>query len=235
MADDLRGLSSVLIVVAHPDDAEFGTGGTIARFARAGAEVRVCVVTNGASGSKDPEMTRERLAAIRKAEQEAASAVLGAKEVLWLGYEDAYLEPTIELRRNITRLIRLHRPDLVITHDPSRWYWLDRYINHPDHRACGEATLGAVIPSSDTRLAFPELIDEGLEPHRLKAVWLAGPAEADHWVDISEVIDLKIDALRCHATQVGEGFEVFVKDRGRQAGESQGVEYAEAFKAFWYA
>lgn len=227
---DLLGYESILLVVAHPDDAEFGAGGTIARFAQAGARVHVCVATNGASGSQDPDMTRERLADIRKIEQERASAVLGAKEVLWLGYEDAYLEPTIEVRCDIARLIRTIRPDLVITHDPSRWYVSPRYINHPDHRATGEATFGAIMPWANTRLASVELLAEGLEPHNLKGVWMTNAVEPDHWVDIEPVMDLKIEALLCHESQVSERVSEFVRARARQTGEPQGLACAEAFK-----
>jgi LmbE family N-acetylglucosaminyl deacetylase len=154
--DDLLGYESVLGFFAHPDDAEFGTGGAMARFAQAGAVVRVCVVTNGASGSQEPGMTRERLALIRREEQERASATLGCKEALFLGHEDGFLTTSIELRREIAALIRRLKPDLVITHDPSRWYVAPRYINHPDHRATGEATFGAIMPWANTRLAFDE-------------------------------------------------------------------------------
>jgi LmbE family N-acetylglucosaminyl deacetylase len=229
-------MNTVLVVVAHPDDAEFGVGGTIAKLANEGADVHVCVTTNGASGSSDPAMTRERLAAIRRVEQENASAALGAKEVVFLGHEDGYLTPSIELRKQIARLIRALRPELVITSDPSRWYAFDRYINHPDHRATGEACLAAIMPSADTRLVFPELLDEGLEPHRVDAVWLATPVEADHYIDITDTIDRKIEALRCHVSQVGEegGFEQFVRERARLVGEAKGLAYAEAFKAFWF-
>jgi LmbE family N-acetylglucosaminyl deacetylase len=190
------------------------------------------VVTNGASGSQDPDMTREQLAIIRREEQERASAALGAKEVIFLGYEDAYLEPTIDVRRDIARLIRRLRPELVITHDPSRWYVSPRYINHPDHRAAGEATFGAIMPWANTRLASPELLDEGLEPHQLKALWLTNASEADHYVNIADVLELKLEALRCHESQVGDRVGDFVTERAKQIGAQGGLDYAESFKAF---
>lgn len=232
--DQLRGLDPVLVVVAHPDDAEFASGGTIAMFADAGARVHVCVATNGASGTSDPSHTRVSLAAVRREEQEKASSVLGAAEVIWLGYEDGYLTPSMELRRDITRQIRRVRPQLLITSDPTRWYAFDRYINHPDHRAVGEAALGAVIPSSDSRLVFPELLEEGFEPHKVDAVWMANAVESDHILDVGATMERKIAALLCHASQVGPDVEGFVRERNRAIASEQPFEYGEAYKAIWY-
>lgn len=206
------------------------------RFARAGARVHLCIITNGSSGSKDPDMTREKLAHVRRLEQEQAAEVLGVHELSWLGYEDGYLEPTIDLRREITRLIRRVAPDVVITHDPSRWYVGDRYINHPDHRAAGEATFGAFMPSSDSRLVFPELEAEGLGVGKPRSLWLTHATEPDHWVDIGDTLDAKIDALRKHVSQVGADFDgVFVRERAYELGRSAGLAAAEVFKTFWFA
>ena len=150
-----------LVVAAHPDDIEYGCAGTVARWVQEGAHVAYCLVTNGAAGSSDPDMTRERLAALREAEARAAAKVVGVERVEFLGYEDGLLEPTLEVRERIVRVIRQVRPEVIVTSDPTTWYVADRYVNHPDHRAAGAATLAAVIPGADTRLAYPELLDEG--------------------------------------------------------------------------
>ena len=150
-------------------------------------------------------MTAERLAQIRHAEQRAAAMTLGVKDVFFLGYDDGSLQPTLDLRRQITRWIRRTKPDVVVAPDPTRRWSGQRYINHPDHRAAGEAALDAIIPGSDTRLVFPELLDEGLEPHKVKEIYLTGSNEPDVWVDISETIDLKIAALREHRARSASG------------------------------
>jgi LmbE family N-acetylglucosaminyl deacetylase len=178
-----------LVVVAHPDDIEFGCAGTVARWVHEGAHVTYALVTNGAAGSSDPEMTRERLAELREAEARASAKVVGVDQVEFLGYEDGLLEPTLEVRERIVRLIRRVRPEVVVTTDPTTRYFVDRYINHPDHRAAGEATLAAVIPGSDTRLAYPELLEEGLEPVKLTGVWVMMNTEPNLVVDIGEFID----------------------------------------------
>src|SRR4029450_12094742 len=195
-----------LVVAAHPDDIEFGCAGTVARGVQEGGQGAYgtyAVVTSGAAGSSDPEMTRERLAELREAEARAAGKVVGVDHVEFLGYEDGLLEPTLEVREKIVRLIRRVRPEVVVTTDPTTRYFGDRYINHPDHRAAGEATLAAVIPGSDTRLAYPELLEEGLEPVKLTAVWLMMNMEPNLVVDIGEFVDKKIESLACHVTQLG--------------------------------
>lgn len=227
-------IERAMIVYAHPDDAEFGSSGTVAKWSREGVEVIYCMVTNGASGSSDPEMTRERLAEIRRREQLEAAEVLGVKEVVFLGFEDGYLEPSIELRKAIAREIRRWRPDVIITADPTRRIWRNEYINHPDHIAVGEAVLRSINPDASSRLMFPELwTEERLEPHLPRALLLIHWEEADTYVDISETIDLKLKALACHRSQVGEGWEgieEFVRERNAKVGERAGCEYAEGFR-----
>jgi len=228
----------VLVVMAHPDDGEFGCGGTIARWARRGKEIYYCVVTDGNSGSSDPTMTSERLVALRHEEHEAAARTLGAHEALFLHYHDGLLEPTLGLRYDITRLIRQLKPDAVICQDPtSRWSG-QHYINHPDHRAAGEATLAAIMPAASTRLIFPQLLDEGLEPHNVREIFIAANGRhADTWVDITETIEQKIAALRQHKSQLlGWDPEEMLRQWGRdnarlarEAGVAIG-EYAEGFK-----
>lgn len=194
----------VLAVMAHPDDIEFMAGAALARWARAGAELHFLLLTDGDSGSRDPEMTRAALVAMRHREQREAAAMLGAASVSFLGHPDGRLVASIELRLAIARAIRSVRPDAVVTSDP-RFYYSDDYINHPDHRAAGEATLAAVMPLANTRLAAPELLAEGLEPHDVAAVYLAAAEKANHWVPLTEEdAALQIAALRAHASQVGD-------------------------------
>jgi LmbE family N-acetylglucosaminyl deacetylase len=223
-------LNRVLVIVAHPDDAEFGAGGTIARWAREGREVFLAVTTNGDKGSSDPKMTSERLMRLRQEEQREAARVLGIREVVFLGYPDGFLEDTPALRRDIVRLIRLYRPDIVVTHNPHPG--LRRFIQHRDHRVTGTVALDAVYPLARNRLMFPELLAEGLEPHRVSEVYLTGSDDPDTWVDISETIHLKIAALRYHRTQVGdpEDLDRRVREAARQVGEPQGIPFAEAFR-----
>ncbi len=220
------------MIVAHPDDAEFGAAGTIARWARDGRHVTYLILTDGNRGSSDPTMTAERLAQIRHEEQRAAAARLGVRDVVFLGYDDGSLQPTLDLRRQITRWIRRCRPDVVVAHDPTRRWVGQRYINHPDHRAAGDATLDAIIPGADTRLMFPELLEEGLEPHQVKEIYLTGPNEPDLWVDIGETIDVKIEALRQHKSQVGGWEELpdVIRQRATEMAQGQSFPLAEGFK-----
>jgi LmbE family N-acetylglucosaminyl deacetylase len=192
---------------AHPDDQEFTVGGTLAKWARAGCEiVTVCLTSGGAGSNKytPPEMTREALVAIREEEQRDACRILGVKETIYLGYEDGMLEPSIPLRRELTRLIRRHRPDAVLTGDPTVRYYGTTYMNHPDHRAAADVALDAVFPSAGTRLIFPELLAEGLEPHEVRQVYIHGAERPDTYVDIAETLDVKVAALRAHKSQMGE-------------------------------
>jgi LmbE family N-acetylglucosaminyl deacetylase len=226
---------SALVVAAHPDDIEFGCAGTVARWVQEGARVAYVLVTNGAAGSSDPEMTRERLAELREAEARASAKVVGVDQVEFLGYEDGLLEPTLEVREKIVRLIRRVRPEVVVTTDPTTRYFGERYINHPDHRAAGEATLAAVIPGSDTRLAYPELLDEGLEPVKLTAVWLMMNMEPNLVVDIGDFIEKKIESLACHVTQVGENVDDslgFVRGMAEFSATREAFQYGEAFRVF---
>lgn len=199
-----RPFSRALVVAAHPDDAEFGAAGTIARWVRMGTEVHYVVVTDGASGSADPGMTRERLADLRRDEQRAACASLGVTGVEFLGYSDGYLEPTIPARRDVAAAIRRHRPEVVVTLDPSSRWSPQGYINHPDHRAVGDLVLHSVNPAASTRLWDTSLLDEGLEPWDISELWMMSFSTGDVLVDITDVFDDKIAALRAHATQLGE-------------------------------
>jgi len=226
---------SALVVVAHPDDIEFGCAATVARWVHEGAQVTYALLTNGAAGSSDPEMTRERLAELREAEQRASAKVVGVDRVEFLGYEDGLLEPTLKVRKRVVRLIRQVRPEVVVTTDPSARYFGDRYINHPDHRAAGEVTLAAVIPGSDTRLAYTELLDEGLEPVKLTGVWLMTNTDPNLVVDVTDFIDRKIESLRCHVSQLGGNADDdlrFIHSMAEWTANEQPFRYGEAFRAF---
>lgn len=203
MTDGLPTPGRVLAVMAHPDDIEFMAGGLVSRWARAGAELHYCLLTDGNSGSRDPSLTPSALAATRRAEQQAAGAIFGVASYAFLGHTDGRLVASVELRLAIAREIRRVRPDTVLTCDP-RFLYSPTYINHPDHRAGAEATLAAVMPIANTRLAALELLAEGLEPHDVAEVYLAIPDRATLWVPLEQQdLDRKVAAMQAHASQVG--------------------------------
>ena len=234
MASDGAHYQRAMVVVAHPDDAEWGCAGTVAKWCAEGWEVVYVLCTDGSKGSEDPEMTSGRLVEIRKQEQLDAGKVLGLKDIVFLGYEDSMLEPTLELRRDIAREIRRHRPDVLICMNPVRSVDGEGYLGHPDHFASGEAALSAVFPSSRDRLTFPELLREGLEPHKVKEVWMMFHGDtADKFVDVSAHMDTAVDALKQHETQVSEEDAEFDMRQWRNStGKKVGFEFAEAFKVF---
>lgn len=220
-----------LVLFAHPDDAEYMCGGTVAAWVGEGTEVHYVCVTDGSAGSNEAGVTRDQVRPIREREQRAAAEVLGVSSVTFLGYTDGEVQVTLGLRRDMTREVRRLRPDVIVAPDPSR-LWVGRgYINHADHRAVGEAALCAVMPDAPTRLQFPELLEEGLEPFEVPNLWLAAE-EPDTYVDIAKTIDRKIAALACHVSQNGAESERWVRERAREWGERAGMEYAEAFRTF---
>lgn len=221
----------VLVILAHPDDPEFFCGGTVARWVQEGREVIYVLATHGERGSDDPAMSPERLARIREQEQRAAARVLGVQEVVFLDYPDGSLLPTLELRRDLTRQIRRWRPDIVITCDPTVRY-RSGYLNHPDHRAIGDAALDAVYPDARNPLQFPELLAEGLEPHRVRAAYIAGAADPDTEVDITDTLALKLEALRQHRSQIADpdGLEVRLREWYRKEEPDGTVRYVERFR-----
>lgn len=193
----------VLGVFAHPDDPEFFAGATLARWAAEGADITLVLATSGDKGSSDLEMTSQALMAIRETEQRAAARVLGVRDVIFLRFPDGELTPSLELRREIVRLIRLKKPDIVVTLDPTVFWFEGRGLNHPDHRAVGEATLAAVYPTARDRLNFL-LLDqhEGLVPHKVRQVYICGTASPNTRVDVTAYIETKIAALREHQSQI---------------------------------
>ena len=221
-----------MVVVAHADDAEWGCSGTVARWCAQGWEVVYVLCTDGSKGTEDPELTGEELVKIRQREQLDASKVLGLHKVVFLGYEDAMLQPSIELRRDIAREIRRYRPDILVCLSPQRHLDGDGYVGHPDHLASGEAALSAVFPSARDRLTFPELLEEGLEPHKVAEVWIMDQDNADQYVDVTDYIDTAIAALQAHASQVGEDVAKHMRNWRSRTGEKVGFAYAEAFKRF---
>ncbi|MBK9940729.1 MAG: PIG-L family deacetylase [Kouleothrix sp.] len=231
MTDTTLSETRILGIFAHPDDSEFTCGGAAAIWASQGAQITYCIVTNGAAGSNDPQQDLDQLVRIRADEQRAACAVLGVQQVIFLGYADGTLQPTIELRRELTRLIRQLKPDRVVTGDPNAVFLGDDYINHPDHRAAAEAAIYAVFPSACTRPIFPELLAEGLEPHQVKDVYIFdNDAHANTHIDITSTIERKIEALRCHKSQLDPGDGQWVRDWAAAAGKAAGLAYAESFR-----
>lgn len=227
MTEPLR----ILAVTAHPDDIEFGCAGSVARWVDEGAEASFVIVTDGSTGTVDTEMMGDRLATLRREETLAAAKILGVTDVVFLGYRDGYVEPTLDLRRDIAREFRRARPHRMIVMDPQSlpggWF-----VNHPDHRAVGQASLDITVTAGTTPGHFTELLDEGLPPWRgLKEIYVSGPGGGEHAVDITSTVDRKIDALKAHASQVGDwaGLEGMIRGWTKQNGLTQGFEYAELF------
>ncbi len=224
----------VLCVNAHPDDQEFTVGGTLAKWARAGAEIITVVITSGDAGSNErtpEEMTKTQLAAIREIEQRNACAVLGVQETVFLRYGDGTLQPTLDLRRDLTRLIRKFKPDAVVCGDPTARFFGNSYMNHPDHRAAGDAACDAVFPSAGTKFIFPELLAEGYMPHEVSRVFLHGSEKNDVWIDVSETLEIKVRALKQHVSQIGDWDPMeMMQEWARDEGKEKGLDAAESFR-----
>jgi LmbE family N-acetylglucosaminyl deacetylase len=218
----------IMVVAPHPDDPEFGVAGTVARWTKEGKSVVYVLCTSGEKGTSDRLLKPEELAAIREQEQIAAAAVVGVKEVVFLRYPDQQLEDTPALRRNIVRQIRIYRPHTVVTADPYR-----RYIWHRDHRITGQVVLDAVYPYARDHLAYPDLLEEGLEPHKVKEILCWAAEDVNFRSDITKTFDLKLAALRCHESQVRDlgvqDIEQWLRERCRKNAEGEKFELAEAF------
>ena len=233
---------SAMVIFAHPDDAEFVSAGTAAVWAEQGCEITYLAGTSGDKGASDPDIPTRKLIEMREQEQRNAAEILGVKHVEFLRYEDATLVADLDLRLAITRMIRKHKPEAVICQDPSKRYESRDYIQHPDHIAMGEAALAAIYPSARDHLTFPQLVEEGYEPHKVKYVFMIGAPEPDVWIDTTHVFDKKVAALKAHTSQV-EGFDptdllrTWGRDTAaaaRQKGFSKSweMELAEAYKLF---
>jgi len=220
-----------MLIYAHPDDIEFTVAGTVARWVSKGSEVFYVVITDGNVGSHDEGMTADRLIETRRAEQRAAADVVGAKDCIFLGYQDGLLQPTLELRKELVRLIRSIKPNVVVCGDPTNFFPSENWINHPDHRAAGQAALDATFPAAEMRLLYPDLEAEGLTPHKVNYVYVSNPLqEPNYYIETTDTIDLKIKALRQHKSQMGEWDpEEPIKNWNAETGKKVGFAYAERF------
>jgi LmbE family N-acetylglucosaminyl deacetylase len=231
-------IQRILCAYAHPDDVEFSFGGTVAEWCAQGIEVHYVCVTDGSAGNNEPGWTREQIAEVRQREQRDAAAVLGVADVVFLGYPDGYLQVTLELRRDLTREVRRFRPDRIVTMDPETRFVARRYVNHPDHRAVGDAMMAVINPDAPSRPQFPELLEEGFEPFEIPELWLPtwDVTDADEVVDIGASIDKKIGALQAHASQLKnmgvDDIGPVVRERAAALAEGRDFEFGEAFRVF---
>ena len=224
---------SAMVVVAHADDAELRCSGTVATWCKQGMEVVYILCTDSSRGSRDGTMTPERLAAIRMEEQKAAGRLLGLADVVFLGYADGTLQPTLELRQDITREIRRYKPDVLICQYPMRNLTGNGYLGHPDHIAAGEAALAAVFPSARDHLIFPELLDAGFDTHYVREVLVMDHPEPDRWIDVTEGVDTAVKALMAHESQaVARNAAERIRERRARLAAGHGMDYAETFKQF---
>jgi LmbE family N-acetylglucosaminyl deacetylase len=233
---------SAMVIFAHPDDAEFVTAGTAAVWAEQGCEITYLSGTSGDKGTSDPDIPTEQLIETREQEQRDAARITGVKHVEFLRYPDATLVADLDLRLAITRMIRKYKPEAVICQDPTSRYIGQEYIQHPDHIAMGEAALAAIFPSARDHLTFPQLLEEGFEPHKVKYVFLAGSANPDVWIDTTSVFEKKLAALRAHVSQIGDfdptdllrtwGRDTAAEARRAGFSDSWEMEIAESFKFF---
>lgn len=226
----------VLMVTAHPDDVDFGSAGTVAAFTAAGLEVTYCIVTNGEAGGSDRQMTRAEMAALRQDEQRAAAAVVGVTDLRFLGHPDGMVQATLELRRDISRVIRQVRPERVITQSPER-NWDFIYASHPDHLAAGDAAVCAVYPDSRNPFAHPELLEaEGLEPWTVNELWIMGPGKPSSAVAVetTDTVERKVAALMCHKSQLPDPDATAERIRAgaRMQGEAAGLPEGRSAEMF---
>ena len=225
--------ASALAVYAHPDDPEISAGGTLSRWAAAGAQVSVLITTRGDKGTDDPEADLDALARLRIAETAASSATLGLVGHFHLEYGDGELVDDHDLRSQIVRYVRELRPEVVLCPDPTAVFFGDSYFNHRDHRATGWATLDAVLAAAGNPHYFPEHLADGLAVHHVRSVYLSLDPTQRNWANDTDTLERKIDALFCHAsqlTQTGEWFREFLRQSAEDAGRAAGVRYAEGFR-----
>ena len=227
-----------LVVVAHADDAEYVCSGTVARLIAEGWDIAYVLCTDGSKGSSEDGMTEEKLASIRKKEQQDAGKVLGLSNVTFLGYPDSYLTPNLDVRKDVAREIRRQKPDVVICQYPMRVLDGGFRSGHPDHMAAGEAALAAIFPTARDHMTFPELIEEGFQPHKVAEAWIMGHPEPDLWVDITDHMETSVKALTCHVSQMSgqtfdEVYERMVEMRAER-GKGVGMPQAHTFKRIHY-
>ena len=224
----------VMSIHAHPDDQEFSVAGTLAKWAQAGCEIISVIITSGDSGSNDPAKDgsyKPVLAELREKEQLAANDLIGVKETVFLHYPDGELEPTIALRKELTRLIRQFKPDTVLAGNPEAWFYGDEYLNHPDHRAAARAACEAAFPSAGSRLMFADLLSAGYEPHDVKRLYVHGTEKSNAWIDITETMDLKINALQQHASQIDpDEVGKWMREWAEEEAKDKDMKYAESYR-----
>lgn len=223
----------ILVVLAHPDDPEFFCGATLARWARAGHNIHYCLLTRGDKGVREQIVDPDELARKREVEQREAADVLGVKDVIFLEYRDGYLIPDLENRRAVARMVRKYRPSVVVTCDPT-YIFGDNTINHPDHRAAGQIVVDAIFPAVGNPLYFPELLEEGLEPHSVNEIWLTVTGQANTIIDVTDYWETKIEALHHHVSQIGDQNTLDERMRSRFAPDSsaEAPRYEERFRRF---
>jgi LmbE family N-acetylglucosaminyl deacetylase len=219
-----EAVDRILVVTAHPDDVDFGVAGSVAQWSADGVEVAYCVVTDGEAGGSDASIPRSEMASIRRAEQTAAAKLVGVTDLTFLGYPDGRVESSVELRRDITRVIRQFRPQRLVCQSPERNY-RRIYASHPDHLAVGDSTLAAVYPDARNPFAHPELLADGLEPWTVPEVLIMAAIDADAYVDITDTVDRKLDALRAHVSQMPDPahLEVIVREWGTAVARAGGL------------
>jgi LmbE family N-acetylglucosaminyl deacetylase len=222
----------VMVISAHPDDVDFGCGGTLAKWAREGAEIAYTICTSGEKGTDDPAMTNLALARTREKEQRAAAAVIGAQEVIFLRKPDGELQYSLEFRGELVRVIRQYRPDILFSHDPANRAFDNQYIFHADHRVVGELVFDAAYPAALNRNYYPGHLAEGLTPHAVSELYFFATMQPDTWVDIQPTLELKIKALRCHASQIKNPkvMEEMVRTWFGAWGREKGLAFAERFR-----
>jgi LmbE family N-acetylglucosaminyl deacetylase len=240
MTDSTEGWETpqnILVMLAHPDDPEFFCGATIARWTRMGHSVKYCLLTKGDKGSQDRTVKPEELSRIRVEEENRASAVLGVSSVRFLDYQDGTLVPSLETRRAVAKVIRQEKPEILVTCDPTNYYPREGTINHPDHRAAGQIVVDGYFPAAGNPMFFPELLDEGLEPHSVKELWLSLPHDANIVLNVTDFWDTKIKALHEHRSQIASMEELDKRMLSRRAADStpEAPRYEEKFRRIVFA
>ncbi|MBU3645397.1 MAG: PIG-L family deacetylase [Candidatus Nanopelagicaceae bacterium] len=226
-------IKRVLVVMAHPDDCDFGAGGTIAQWTAKGIEVSYCIITNGDQGGEESGIPLEEMAQVRQKEQRDAGAALGVTDITYLNYRDGWLMPSIELRKEIVKAIRIAKPDRMLVQSPER-NWERIFASHPDHLAAGETAIQAVYPDARNPYAFTDLKEAGFEPWRVREVWMTGSPTPNHFVDITETFDKKMAALHSHVSQTAHNKELenMVREWGQRNAEAQGLPAGKIVEIF---
>jgi LmbE family N-acetylglucosaminyl deacetylase len=229
--ENLNGSERVMVISPHPDDVDFGCSGTIARWSRMGVDITYVICTSGDKGADYPAEP-ESIVQIREKEQLAAAEIVGVHHVIFLRLKDGELENNRDFRKILVRLLRQHRPDIVLAMDPANVSFENAYVSHSDHRAAALATFDAIYPAARNRNFFPELLEEDLLPHAVNRIYFFGTAHPNTWIDISDTIETKIEALRAHKSQMEEFVDLngWVRERFGQFGKAKGLAYAEIFR-----